>query len=171
MFKRLLNDKGFTLLEVILAIVAMTIIATVAGFGLVEITKGYLFNKKNTITAQQGQIAMSRLKKEFSSTKWVSGAPTATSITFTRINTDMSTSTHTISWAGGTSPVLFDTDVVIQPVTLFNMSYYDSFSSAASAYSPTTTSIIQVTLQVKGADNATINFSDRVNLYLETGGT
>jgi len=161
-----IKQKGFTLLEIILAIVAMTIIAVVAGVGLVEITKGYIFSKKNAFTAQQGQIAVARLKKELSNIKSVSGMPTATSITFVR-SSDLST--HTISWAGGSSPVLVDSDTLVTPVTSFNLNFYDFYTSTNSPYS-STTSMIEMTLQLKAAENAVINFTDRVNLYLETGG-
>ena len=52
-----INQRGFTLLEIILAIAATAVIAVVAGMGLVEMTKGYIFSKNNAFIAQQGQIA------------------------------------------------------------------------------------------------------------------
>jgi prepilin-type N-terminal cleavage/methylation domain-containing protein len=170
-----IKQKGFTLLEIILAIVAMTVIAVVAGAGLVEITKGYIFAKKNAFTAQQGQIAVERLKKEFSSIKSISNAA-LTTITYksTRnLSEDVS-----ICWVPGSASVLIkmnalncsDGDKLADNVTLFNLKYYDSYNLPPTAYS-TTTSMIEMTLQLKGAENAVINFTDRVNLYLETGGS
>jgi hypothetical protein len=169
--RNVLNDiRAFTLLEIILAIAATAVIATVAGTGLVEITKGYIFSKKNAFIAQQGQIAVERLKKELSNMKWVNGMPTATSIQFVR---GLDGTTNTISWAGGSNPLLIGSatlDTLIAPVNSFNLNFYDSYNSASSPYS-STTSMIEVTLQLKGAENATIIFNDRVNLYLETGGS
>jgi prepilin-type N-terminal cleavage/methylation domain-containing protein len=173
MLRKRFKQKGFTLLEIILAIVAMTVIAVVAGVGLVEITKGYIFSKKNAFIAQQGQIAVERLKKEFSSIKSISNA-TLTTITYksTRnLSEDVS-----ICWAGGSAPVLIKMnaldcsggDILADNITLFNLKYYDSYNSSQ-PYSPKT-SIIEMTLHLKGAENAVINFTDRVNLYLETGG-
>jgi prepilin-type N-terminal cleavage/methylation domain-containing protein len=165
-----INQRGFTLLEIILAIAATAVIAVVAGMGLVEITKGYIFSKKNAFIAQEGQIAVERLKKELSNIKSVIGAPTATSITFVR-NSDLSTQ-HIISWAGGSNPLLLDGDTLITPVNSFNLNYYYKFDDPSpSPYSSTTTSMIEMTLQLKGAENAVITFTDRVNLYLETGGS
>jgi prepilin-type N-terminal cleavage/methylation domain-containing protein len=161
-----IKQKGFTLLEIILAIVAMTVISVAAGVGLVEITKGYIFSKKNAFIAQQGQIAVARLKKELSNIKSVTGMPTATSIQFVRSS---DSSIHTISWAGGGSPLQLDSDTLVTPVTSFNLNFYNSYNSTNSPYS-STTSMIEMTLQLKGAENAAINFTDRVNLYLETGG-
>jgi prepilin-type N-terminal cleavage/methylation domain-containing protein len=169
MLRRHDRQKGFTLLEIILAIAATAVIAVVAGMGLVEITKGYIFSKTNAFTAQQGQIAMARLKKEFGNIKSVTGTPTATAITFTR-NLDTST-THTISWAGGSNPLLLDSDTLIIPIASFNLNFYHKFDDPSpSPYSSTTTSMIEITLQLTGAEKAVITFNDRVNLYLETGG-
>ena len=162
-----IKQKGFTLLEIILAIVAMAVISVVAGLGLVEITKGYIFSKKNAFIAQQGQIAMARLKKEISNINpAVSGPAQATSITYTR---NSGGSSHTISWAGSGNPLSFDGDPLVKPVTLFNLKYYDLYTPPDSSYS-VNTSIIEITLQLPGAENATIEFKDRVNLNLETGG-
>ena len=166
MLQRQFNQKGFTLIEIIVSIVVMTIIAVISGVGIVGISKGYVFSKKNALTTQQGQIAMTRLKKELSNIKSVTGTPTATSITFVR-SSDLSS--HTISWAGGSSPILIDGDTLIGSVTSFSLTYYNSYNAAASAYS-TSTSIIEMVLGLTGAENSPINFTDRVNLYLETGG-
>ncbi len=165
MMQKLSRQKGFTLLEIIISIVVMTIIAVVAGNGLIAIVKGYTFSRKNALAVQQGQIALTRIKKEFSNIKTVTST-TATSITFTRSSDG---SAHTISWAGGSSPLLVDGDTLIGPVTLFSLAYYDSYNSSASSYSAST-SIIEITLQLVGAENSPMNFTDRVNLYLETGG-
>jgi len=159
------NIRGFTLLEIMVSIVVVVIIGAIAGVGLVEISKGYVFSKKNALVTQRGQIAMARLKKEFSNIKTVTSG-TATSITFTRSSDG---STHTISWAGGSSPLLLDGDTLVTPVTSFNLNFYDFYTSANSPYS-STTSMIEMTLQLQGAENAVKNFTDRVNLYLETGG-
>ena len=159
------NIRGFTLLEIIVSIVVIVIIGVVAGVGLVEISKGYVFSKKNALITQQGQIAMARLKKEFSNINTVISG-TATSITFKRSSDG---STHTISWAGGSSPLLLDNDTLVTPVTSFSLNFYDFYNSTNSPYS-STTSMIEMTFQLKGAENAVKNFTDRVNLYLETGG-
>jgi prepilin-type N-terminal cleavage/methylation domain-containing protein len=172
--KLAISQKGFTLIEIIASIVVMVIIAVIAGMGLVEISKGYVFSKKNAVATQQGQIAVERLKRELSSIKSISNAG-LTTITYksTRnLSEDVS-----ICWAGGSAPVLIKInatdctggDKLVDDVTLFNLKYYDAYNSSATAYS-STTSMIEMTLQLKGAENAAINVTDRVNLYLETGG-
>lgn len=160
------NHRGFTLIEIITSIVIISIISVIAGMGLYQIARGYVFFRNNSDTAQQAQIAMTRLKKETGNIKSVTtGTATSTSITFTR-SSDMTQ--HTISWVGGNSPLLIDSYTLIGPVTLFNLYYYDSYSSKSSYSSKT--SMIEIHLQLKGAENTTLDFVDRVNLYLETGG-
>ena len=121
------NQEGFTLIETIVSIVVMTIIAAIAGVGLVEMAKGYTFSRKNALTTQQGQIAMARLKKEISNAYSI-GSASPTSISFTRSS---DASTHTASWAGGSSPLLMDGDTLVGPVSSFNLAYYyyDSVSN------------------------------------------
>jgi hypothetical protein len=144
----------------------MTILSVIAGAGLVELAKGYIFTRKNASIAQQEQITMTRLKKEFSAIKSVSSG-SLTSITFTRSDSVGGVVTHTISWAGSNSPLIIDgTDTLIGNVDDFILKYYDSFNSAAVPYS-LSTSIIEITLKLKGADDASLTFSDRVVMYLE----
>jgi len=169
MKRKLLNKKGFTLIEIITSLIIIMIISVIAGMGLLEISKGYIFYKKNSTTAQQGQIAMTRLKKEISNIMSVTSG-TATSITFTRSSDPPLRPSHTISWAGGNSPLLMGGDTLVGPVTSFNLTYCNSYNSCSSPNHSSTTSIIEITLQLKGAEDTPINLIDRVNLYLETGG-
>jgi len=164
------NRNGFTLLEIIISVVVMSIIAVIVGVGFIEIAKGYTFSRNNAIATQQAQIAMARLKKEISNIRSVvSGTATATSITFTRSSDG---SSHTISCAGGSSPLFIDGDILVGPVYSFNLTYCDAYSPCPQptpSYS-SSTSIIEITLQLKAADDTVINITDRVNLYQETGG-
>lgn len=165
------NEKGFTLLEIIVSIVVMSIIAVIASIGFIEIAKGYTFSRRNAVTAQQAYIAMARLKKEISNIRSVAaGTATSTSITFTRGSDGTG---HTISWDGGNSPLLIDGDMLVGPVYSFNLAYCDSYSPCpddpAALYS-TSTSIIEITLQLQAAEGTVIKVTDRVNLYQEIGG-
>ncbi|HVO65497.1 MAG TPA: type II secretion system protein [Syntrophales bacterium] len=167
-----INQKGFTLIEIITSIIVMTIIAVIAGLGMVEISKGYVFTRKNAVIAQQGQIAMARLKKELGNIQFITSS-SASSISYKRCSDSsppcVTLKDVTISWAGGSSPLLMDSDTLVNQVTSFKLNYYDSFNSTASTYTAST-SIIEIVLQMLGAENTPINFTDRINLYLETGG-
>jgi len=155
------NNRGFTLIEVIASLVLVGIIGAIAGMGLVQIYKGFVFSKKTTATAQKGQITISRLVKEFSAITSISSG-TATSITFTR---DPGV-THTISWAGANNPLLIATDIVTDNVNSFNLQYYDSYDdpSPSPSYLPST-AMIEITLELKGADDIPSEFVNRVFMY------
>ena len=155
------NNSGFTLIEVIVSLVLVGIIGAIAGMLLVQISKGFVFSKKTAATAQKGQITISRLVKEFSAITSISSG-TATSITFTR---DPGV-THTISWAGANNPLLIAADIVTDNVNSFNLQYYDSYNdpSPSPLYLPSTT-MIEITLELKGADDIPSEFVNRVFLY------
>ena len=87
-------------MEVVLSLILASIIGTIAGLGLVQFTKGFIFAKRNTVTAQKGQITLSRLIKEFGAITSIpsSPAPSQFSITYSRNPSDP-TDTHTISSA------------------------------------------------------------------------
>jgi prepilin-type N-terminal cleavage/methylation domain-containing protein len=155
------NNRGFTLIEVIVSLVLVGIIGAIVGMLLVQISKGFVFSKKTAATAQKGQITISRLVKEFSSITSISSG-TATSITFTR---DPGV-THTISWAGANNPLLIATDIVTDNVNSFNLQYYDSYNdpSPSPSYLPST-AMIEITLELKEADYIPSEFINRVFLY------
>jgi hypothetical protein len=157
----------------------MSIIAVVASIGIIQIAKGYAFSKKNAVVTQQGQVAMARLKKEFSNIQSVASS-SASSITYTRCS-DSSPPCDTlkdviISWDSDSSSLWIDSDILVRPVTSFNLSYFefnlassDPFKFTNSSYS-SKTSIIEITLQLRAAEDTPINLIDRLSLYQETGG-
>jgi len=167
------NQNGFTLIEILVSIAVMSIIAVITGVGLVQISKGYVFSKKNAVTTQQGQIAMARLKKEISNIQSVTSG-SASSLTYKRCSDSSppcgTLKDVTISWAGGSGPLLIDSDILVQPVTNFTIAYYDSYNGASSPSYSNTKSIIEITLQLIAAEGTVISITDRVNLYQETGG-
>lgn len=161
------NHRGFTLIEVIVSIIVVSIISLIAGMSFYQITRGYVFYRDNSEIAQQAQIAMTRLKKEISSIKSVNIA-TATSIKYKRSSDATGTPLRSISWAGGNNPLLLDSYTLISPVTVFSLVYYDSYNTTATYTSKTM--MIEINLQLEGAENTPMDFVDRVNLYMETEG-
>lgn len=73
--KKMADNCGFTLIEIIVSFVIITILGVIAGRGMIEMANGYMVSKKNATVAQQGQITVDRLKKEFSSIKSPSPSP------------------------------------------------------------------------------------------------
>jgi prepilin-type N-terminal cleavage/methylation domain-containing protein len=115
MKKKTSNNRGFTLMEIIMSIVIISILGVIAGRGLMEIAKGYVLSRKNATVAQQGQIVMARLKKEISSIRSIS-CGNDKMITYT-INNRRSPSDPenskitTLYWSGSTNPLRIKTSV------------------------------------------------------------
>ena len=59
------EDSGFTILEIILSLVILSIIVAVAGLGIVTGAKGYVFARQNAHSAQKAQMALARITREF----------------------------------------------------------------------------------------------------------
>ena len=160
--KNLQKDlRGFTLIEVIMAIVIISIISVLAGMGLVQISNGYVFARKNAVAAQQAQIALTRLTKEFSAIQSVSSA-TASSITYARAAGSSHTiSSHTITWTAVSQPITLDGDILIDKVQNFSLTYYNTYSGAASSYS-TATGLVEMTITINVYADTPLTFVDRV---------
>lgn len=101
------DEKGFTLIEVIVTLILVGITTALAGMWIVSVANGYVFAKMNANTVQKGQLAMTRLAKEFSAIQSVTDSDN-TWITYTRID-DMSTTpptTKTLTVSGATAGLL-----------------------------------------------------------------
>lgn len=156
------DARGFTLIEAIATLVLITIIAAMAGLGIVEITKQYLFAQKAGETAQVSQVAMARMVKELTLIR--SGTSNgATSITFST----PTAAGRTIGWTGGNTgsfvkPILMNSQPLIENVQNLTLRYYDAFDGAdTGSYSQTSTVMIGISFTVTGADGITSTFTGR----------
>jgi prepilin-type N-terminal cleavage/methylation domain-containing protein len=153
--RRTHNNKGFTLIEVIVSLALIGILAAITGIGLVQITNGYVLSKKNSETVQKAQVAMTRMIKELGTVKSISSS-SATNIIYTRSDSV----SNTIQLSG--ELVQLSGSTLIDNVTAFSLTYYDSAGSA------TTTAAnirrIDISLTVRGADNQTSEFKNYVKI-------
>jgi len=153
------NEKGFTLIEVIVSLVLIGILSAMAGLGLVQITQGYVFSRQNSGTVQKVQIAMDRIVKELGAATVInsSPAPTASSLNYTRLPGPI---TNTITFSGTT--VQINGTTLINNVAAFSFAYFDATGIA------TTTAAnigrVDINLTVTGANNQPSSFTNRVDL-------
>jgi len=159
-----LNNRGFTLIEMIVSFVLISIMAAVAGFGFIKIAEGYVFAKQNAETMQKVQMAMSRMSKELGALTAISSADpqVGNTISYTRLpgpvtNTiTLSGNTITIAINGGNAATLID------QVTAFNLAY----SNAAGTATTNAADIrqINIALTVTGANNQQLAFTNQVQI-------
>lgn len=121
----MLRNRGFTLIEVIVTLMLVSVLATVAGFGIVEVARGYASAKENARMAQTAQIALSRISRELMELQSVDSA-NASEIVVTILSGD-----QTAIGLSGTNILLDDDaniaggEILIDEVELLEISYKD----------------------------------------------
>ena len=194
MKKKKLNNRGFTLIEVIMSIIILAILGVIAGRGLVEIAKGHVLSTKNATMAQQGQITAARLKKELSASSSITCGG-SNMITY-KIKRDVSEDTTTIYWSGGNNTLRLKTnsncldctsctggDIMAENIVLpddqqkqYIFRYCNNptdctVNYGSSNYTAVTITSVEVTLLLKGYEDAKIKiaYPDFVVLNQESG--
>ena len=153
------QEKGFTLIEVVVSLVLIGILSAMAGLGLMQITQGYVFSRQNSETVQKVQIAMDRVVKELGAATAINAAPapTASSLSFTRLPGPI---TNIITFSGNT--VQINGTTLINNVTAFSFAYFDATGIA------TTTAAnigrVDISLTVTGANNQPSTFTNSIDL-------
>ena len=126
MKKKFADQKGFTLVEIIVSLMLVGVIAVLAGMAVVPFIEGYVATRRNAEITQKAQLAMTRMVKEFTVVTAVTSG-TNTAITFTAQH-GVVTVTHTISWAGTAgNPLVLDlatnNDTLTDQVSNFQLTY------------------------------------------------
>jgi len=157
--KRILADRGFTMIELIASLVILAIIGVVAGAGLVSFVKGYVFTKENAKGVQKGQTALARIAKELSATDSIQAGSNA-SITFNSKSSPEQQ--RQLSWDNTNKILKIDSDYLLDNVTTFGLAYYKFYDDVAPLvnYYQTSTTIVQITIGLKVADGTVKTFVD-----------
>ncbi len=158
--------SGFTLIEIIVTLILVGILATMAGFGIVQAVQGYMFSRGNAELTQKAQLAMSRITREIvEMTGLISNqTPTATSLPVANVERNVILGLHsnTIKVAPeGTS--LSAGDVLIDNVNAFNLTYWKGDETWTTSDDVRELSAIDVTLTLNRPDGGTMVFANRVS--------
>ena len=158
MKNRLNENNGFTLIEMIVSLLLAGVISVFAGMGISMIIDGYSLTSKNAEITHKGQLALTRLSKEFSYISSVSSG-TATAISYNSYKQNALNS-HTVSWTG--DKLFLDGDLISDSVGSLELGYYDSFNGAEQTSWAAGSRIIEITLSFVGANNNNIVFTTRI---------
>jgi len=82
------NNKGFTLVEIIVSLVIVGIMAAVAGMGIVSMVQGYEFARENVVISQKAQLVMARLRCELMNLSDIDSGSSTESCIRDKVETD-----------------------------------------------------------------------------------
>lgn len=168
MNSRKTNEKGFTLIEIVVTLLLVGITAALAGMWIISVTNGYIFTRNNMETTQKAQLAMTRLVKEFKAITAV-GSNSANSISYTRSDIALGSVTSTVALSG--SELQLNGNALADNVNEFTLRYCDHVADAANATNAgnncsagwtSTSRLIFITLKLTGAGNVVSTFTDNV---------
>lgn len=160
------NDKGFTLIEIIMVLVLLGIMGVGAGLGLSHVINGYLFTKEAAETMSKAQMALLRISKEFRVITSVSSG-TVDVIVFTAQHGAGTTQEYTLSLPTGTDELKLNdgvnNDTLVDQVNSLVFKYYDEYDATPAVSWSNATSIIEVILTLNGPNNLPTVFATRVS--------
>ncbi|MBU2623626.1 MAG: type II secretion system GspH family protein [Proteobacteria bacterium] len=175
MRKRKSNEKGFTLIEVIVTLVLVGIMAALAGMWIVSVVNGYIFTKMNADTVQKAQLAMTRLTMEFTRIKTVDATTAGpdTQINYTRtgpsgtpisgiVKIDRASKLLQLQLFDDKGTALTPLATLTDAVDSFTLAYCNDVTTACQMGWLPGSKIIEITLTLMGANNTTSAFTKRV---------
>jgi prepilin-type N-terminal cleavage/methylation domain-containing protein len=153
------NSRGFTLVEIIVAIVLVGTIAGIAAMIILQGTRSYSDEQSRSDIHYQARLATERIAREVRLVRSCADVtPTvnpSTTLTFTDINGAGITFSRTVG-----NDLMRNADVVAQNVTALQISYLDISGTATASpgptcgTAPTDTWLIQISLTVTDPQTA-----------------
>ncbi len=131
-----MNERGATLIELVLSIVIIGIIAVVITDAFVTSSKSILTGNAVREAAQEGRMAASRMVREIRNLRSDRCVSSATVNTLTFVDTNAET--ITFSWSGTSGdPLMRNADIFVEKVSNLTFTYYDNAEPAVGIPSPT----------------------------------
>ncbi|MBI5586394.1 MAG: type II secretion system protein [Deltaproteobacteria bacterium] len=162
------NHRGFTLIEIIVAMTIMGLLVLLGSFGLQSAVDGYTLARDNAHLSQKAQAALDRMAIEFASITF-NGAQSRyniitgnnSSLTYTA-NFGGADENHTIALGG--SQVQLDNIPLTDIVGAFQLTYMNSNGAVVGGAVDPAVRIIGVSLTLNGPNGITRIFNTRVAL-------
>jgi len=165
-----INEKGFTMIEVIVSLILIGIMGVIAGMGFVAITKGYIFSKQNNETSLRAQVAMAKIVKEIGmqSINFAVTVADVTAISYRYTDPiDSTIKNHTIALSG--TQIQFDGIRLVDNVNSLVIDYYDCCSATklatpVSAADRLKIRRVDISFGLTGAVGIISNFTDSAKI-------
>lgn len=154
--KRLPDERGFTLIEIVVSIILIGFVAVIMSLAGVHMAKSFIYSRTNADTLLKGQIAMTRLQKELNNIKTVSSS-SSSSIAFISYRNSAN-----VSIAANGNNILLDGFILVDAVNSFSLTYYNNYNTSAGSSFTANTKIIDVNLVINGYEGITSAFNSRV---------
>ncbi len=160
--------QGFSLLEVIAALLLLGIVASIWALGIVQATDAFILSRDSLESVQKARGCMGRLIKEFHEINTLSASPPPSAATLHYSLEKNGTDTdYTLMYDPLAEELKIDADVLADEVTAFTMNYYDTHDAASPLPSPVPAAdvrIIEIVLEIRNADNTVSAYTNRVFL-------
>lgn len=123
------NNKGYSLIEIIVVLLLVAIVSVGIGMAIIAISQGYLFASKNAQMAQKTNIAMKRMSLEFQEIVSVSNI-SADSVTFISIygTRTIGFDSNAIKLSENAVPVA-NGDIIIDSVNSLSLSFKNALGN------------------------------------------
>jgi prepilin-type N-terminal cleavage/methylation domain-containing protein len=144
------SSKGFTLIEIVIVIVILSIVSAITVKFLVDGLRIYTMTVNQKTLFDEGKLALERMCRDIRDASSISGV-TASSITFIRTNAtvqDGAGETITFRWNGGANPL-----EKVKAGTGYSMA---SNVTAFTVTNATDEIQLQLTLQLTSGENVTL---------------
>ena len=167
---RIGRQAGFTLVEVIVAMVIIGILSALMSAGIANIIKGYIFTRGNADTALKGQIALTRISKELRTLDGVTSG-SRTSITYSYYLRKTRVRSRTLSWDGiSGSPLLLgdnifgskEHNILVDKVQEFILTYHTDFKDPGDTTWNSGDTLISATIRIQGPSGVNTDLSIRI---------
>jgi len=175
------KNKGFTLIEIIVSLLIASMMAALAGLGIVQITNAFVFAKDSAALTQTSQLAMTRLRMSLQNLTSINiNTAGASTITIERRGTDGTLITETFQLSGSTLQLKSsdydgykDFFTLADNVSAFALSYDDySGSDWSTSNRLSDLARIDISMSLKTLEGTSITFVDAVfpsNTYVPKG--
>lgn len=163
------NEKGFTLIEIVVTLILVGILGVIGSIGLVNMVKGYVAAKANATAVQKGQVALLQIGRLLTYSSAISPGATNSSITFdSYVSGSPTVTTNTLSFNNGVVSLQpgagVASDPLIDQVQQFKMGFYDNYNATEQAtWTSGSSKIIEITIRLNlGQGEVSPEFKTRI---------